>query len=86
MQQVGIHAKGRLAAFVFGNRDLVFLCKGDQLAAARQIPFAPGGDDFDVGVQRIGGQLEPHLVIAFAGGTMRHCIGTGLRRNFHQPL
>ena len=77
MQQVGINAEWRLAALVLGDRDLVLLGEIQQFRAAGQIPFAPGGDDLDVGVQRIGGQLEPDLIVALAGGAMADGIGAG---------
>ena len=74
VQQVGINTKRRFAALVFGDWDLVFLGKIDQLGTACKIPFTPGGDDFDIGVQCVGGQLKPHLVIAFAGRAMGNSI------------
>ena len=51
-----------------------------------KLPFAPGRDDLDVGVQRIGGELEAHLVIALAGGAMGHGIGAGLAGDLDQAL
>ena len=75
MQQVGVHAERSLAAFVLGNRDLVLFGKLNQLGAAGQIPFPPRGDDLNIGVQRIGRQFKPHLVVALACGAMGHRIG-----------
>ncbi len=59
---------------------------GDQRGAAGQIPFAPRGDDGDVGVERIGGKLEANLIVALAGGAMGDRIGAGLVRDLDQPL
>ena len=58
----------------------------NQPRAAGQIPFAPWGDDFDIGVQRIGRQFKPHLIIAFASRTMRDGIGPGFGGNLDQPF
>ena len=60
--------------------------KFEQFGAAAQIPFAPGGDDLDLGVQRVGGQFETHLVIALAGGAMGHGIGAGFLGDLNKAL
>ena len=86
MQQVCVDAERGFAAFVLGNRDLVLFCKVDQLGAAGQVPFAPGRNHLDVRVQRIGGQFKPHLIVAFAGGAMRHGIRASVFGNFDQRL
>ena len=57
------------------------LGKLDQLRAAGQIPFAPGRDDLDVGLERIIGELEAHLIVALAGRAMRHRIGAEFLRD-----
>ena len=66
----------------------IWCCFGevDQVGAALEFPFAPGGDDLDVGVQRIGREFEAHLVIALAGGAMGDGIGAGLRGDLDQAL
>jgi hypothetical protein len=44
-----------------------------------ELPFAPGRDHADVGLRaHSSGELEPHLVIALAGGAMAHGVGAGL--------
>jgi hypothetical protein len=86
VQQVGVDRERRLAALVLGDRDLVLLGEGDQLLARAQIPFAPGRDDIDVGLQRIGGQLEADLVVALAGGAMRDRVGADLLGDLDQLL
>ena len=78
VQQVGIDAERRLAALVLGDRDLVLLGELQQPGAAGQLPFAPRGDDLDVGLQRVIAELEAHLVVALAGRAMRHRIGADL--------
>src|SRR3546814_6856199 len=42
------------------------------------IPFAPRGDHLDIGGERIIAEFEADLIVALAGGTMRHRIGTHL--------
>jgi hypothetical protein len=46
----------------------------------------PGRDDLDVGVQRIGRQFEPDLVVALAGRAVADGIGAGLGRDLDQTL
>ncbi len=60
------------------DRDAVLLGVGQQLLARQQIPLAPGRDDLDVGLQRIGAELEAHLVVALAGGAVGDGVGAGL--------
>ena len=57
----------------------IWFCLGelDQLGA-RVVPFAPGGDDLDVGLQRIVAELEAHLVVALAGRAVGDRIGADL--------
>ncbi len=50
------------------------LSESDERAARGQVPFPPGSDDLDVGLQRIIGKLKTDLIVALAGGTMRHCV------------
>ncbi len=46
-----------------------------QLGAAGEVPFPPGRDHLDVGLERIIGEFEAHLVVALAGRAMRHRVG-----------
>jgi hypothetical protein len=48
---------------------------GDEGFAAVEIPFPPGSDDLDLGVEMVVGQFKPDLVVAFAGGAMADGIG-----------
>mmetsp|Transcript_10507 Transcript_10507/g.17053 ORF Transcript_10507/g.17053 Transcript_10507/m.17053 type:complete len:350 (-) Transcript_10507:1206-2255(-) len=86
VQQVGVHRERRLATFVFGNGDLVLLCKFQQFGSRGQVPLPPRRNHLDVGVERIGGQLEPHLIVAFAGCAMRHGVCTGRFGNLNQTF
>jgi hypothetical protein len=86
VQKVRVDRKRRLAAFVLGDGDLVLFGELDQLGAAGQVPFAPGRDDLDLGVERIGAKLEPHLVVALAGRAVADGVGAGFGRDLDQPL
>ena len=86
MQQIGIDGEGGFAAFVFCDGDLVRFGKFQEFGAARQIPFAPRGDDFDVGVERVGGQFKADLIVALAGCTVGHGIGAGFFGDFHEAF
>ncbi len=67
-------------------RNAVCLGIGHQFFARQQVPFAPGRDHLDVRHQRIGAQLEAHLVVALAGGAVRDGLGAGCFGDLHQPL
>src|SRR6516164_3881266 len=86
MQKVGVDRERRLAAFVLCHGDLVLLGELDQVAARLKLPFPPRRDHFDVGVERIVGELEAHLVVTLAGGAMGHRVGAGLMRNLDLAL
>ncbi len=86
VQQVGIDRERRLAALVLRDGDLVLFGEFQQPRAAGQLPFAPRGDDFDVGLQRIIRQFESDLVVALAGRAVRHRVGADLFRDLDLPL
>ena len=86
VQQVGVGRERRLAALVLGDRDLVLLGERDQRVARGEFPLAPGRDDLDVGLQRVGAELEAHLVVALAGRAMGDGVGADLARDFDQAL
>jgi hypothetical protein len=78
VQEVGIDRERRLAALVLGDRDLMPLGEFDQPRARGEIPFAPRRDHLHVRLECIIGELEPHLVVALAGGAMGDRIGADL--------
>ena len=86
VQEIGIDRERRFAALVLGHLDLVLLGEVDEVGAALELPFAPGRDDLDVGIERIGGEFEAHLVIALAGGAMGDGVGAGLGGDLDQAL
>src|SRR6185437_15539647 len=86
VQQVGVGRERRLAALVARDRNLMFLGVLDQFGPRGQIPFAPRRDHLDVGLQRVIGQLEPNLIVAFAGRAMRHRVGADLLRDLDLAL
>jgi hypothetical protein len=59
---------------------------GEQTFPGVQIPFAPGRDDGDVGLERVGAELEAHLVIALARCSVGDGVGAGFLGDLHQPL
>src|SRR5580692_10590263 len=69
---------GESAAPVLGDRNLVLLGELQQPGARGQIPFAPGRDHLHVGLERVIGELEAHLVVALAGRPMRDRVGADL--------
>ncbi len=78
MQKVGVDGERRLAALVLGDRDLVLLGEREQRLARAEVPFAPGRDHGDVGLERVVGELEAHLVVALAGRAVRDRVGADL--------
>ena len=81
VEEVGVGGERRFAALVLGDGDLMLFGEGDQLFPAVEVPFAPRGDDADVGSKGVIAQFEPHLVVALAGGTMADGVGTDLPGN-----
>ena len=84
MQQVPVAGIG----FFLSNRyrDAVGLGVGHALGPARQVPLPPGHDNFQVRGQGLVGELEAHLVVAFAGGAVAHGVGAGLFGHLHLGL
>jgi len=59
---------------------------GHQLFAGHQVPLAPRRDDLDARLQRIGAELETHLVVTLAGRTVTDGVGTGFIDDIDQAL
>ena len=58
----------------------------EQVGARLERPVAPWRDDLDVGVERIGRQLEADLVVALAGRAMRDRVGARFPGDLDQVL
>ena len=86
MQKVGVDRERRFALLVLGTGIWCCSAKFDQVGARLERPVAPGRDDLDVGVQRIGGKLEADLVVALAGCAMRDRVGAGFAGDVDQML
>ena len=86
VQQVGVGGERRFAALVLGDRNLVLLGEGDQRRARGEVPFAPRRDDLDVGLERIGRELEAHLVVALAGRAVGDRVGADLAGDLDEAL
>ncbi len=71
-----------------GSRDwhVVFGGVGNGILARANLPFAPGGDDFQARVECHHGQFEAHLVVPLAGRAVRHRVRADLVSHIHQML
>ena len=58
----------------------IWCCSAKAISASREreVPFAPGRDHRDVGLERVVGELEAHLVVALAGRAVRDRVGADL--------
>src|SRR5207253_11423553 len=80
-------AVGRVRLLGRGRHgDVVLLGVGDEVAAAFELPLAPGRDDAYVGFERVIGQLEAHLVVALARRAVRHGVRALAPRDLYLPL
>ena len=88
VQEVPVHRERFLGAGLHG--DLVRGAIIDHLLPAGEfvpIPrIPPGRNDLQVGRKRGRSQFEPHLVVAFASGAVRYCVGAFLARNVDLPF
>ncbi len=66
----------------------IWCCSAKAMSALprRELPLAPRRDDLDLRVQRIGRELEPHLIVALAGRAMRDRVRAGLPRDLDEAL
>ena len=58
------------------HRDTVLGGVAQRILPSPDLPFAPGGDDLELGVEGLVGQLKADLIVALAGASMGHSIGT----------
>ena len=82
VEQVTVHAVG--LGLGDGHGNVVTPGVVDQCGARVEVPHAPRGDHLDIGLQGVVGQLEPHLIVALAGGAVGH--GLGVLRQRHLEL
>ena len=83
VHHVGVHA---VALGIARNGNAVLFSKGRKGRARHEVPFAPGGDNLDVGRKGADGKFKTHLIVALAGGTMGHGIGAFLAGDVHKGL
>src|SRR5580704_12074333 len=86
MDEVAIHRVRLLGGGGEGN--ILFAGVGNHVGAAYERPIGtpPRRDDLQVRREPRKGQLEAHLVVAFAGRAMRDSVGTFRARNLDQFL
>ena len=85
VQQVGVHGVRALALLHF-HRNVALFAVLQQLLAGVQIPLTPGSNHLHTRLQRIGAQLETHLVVTLASRAVRNGIGAGFIGNIDQTL
>ena len=87
VQQVGIHRIWRATLLVLHvDFDAMLLGIGHELLTRHQIPLAPRRNDLDARLQRVGTELETHLVVTLAGRAMTNGVGTGFIDDLDQAL
>src|SRR5438552_10473545 len=67
----------------YGYRHVVRLGVIDSIFPRLDRPFPPGGDYFQMRGERLVGQLESHLVIAFTRAAMRQGVRPARQGHFH---
>ena len=83
MQEIGVHGVGRAAAPQSLDGNAAPLGIGEQLLPGVQVPFPPGGDDTQPGMQGGGTQFKAYLVVPLAGGAVRDGVRTQFTRYLH---
>ncbi len=76
---------GERALLGLHDRQVVVVGVGD-LHVTRQRQVANRADRLELGVDRLDGDLEAHLVVALAGAAVRDCVGAKLVCGAHQVL
>ncbi len=85
VQQVGVHGVRALALLHF-HRDVALFAVLQQLLAGIQIPLTPGRNHLHTRLQRVGTELETHLVVTLTGSAMGNSISAGLIGDIDQTL
>ena len=83
MHHVGVHA---VALGFAGDMDAVLCGKGREGRARHEIPFAPGGDDLEIGRKGADGKFKTHLIVALAGSAVGHGVRAFLAGDVHKGL
>jgi len=79
VQKIGVSTRERgLAAFVLAMESDASPANSISPRCAGQIPFAPGRDDLDVGLERVIGKLEADLIVALAVAPWATALGARL--------
>src|SRR5436190_10096471 len=68
------------------NWNIAFFGVCNRVMPRLDVPFAPGGNDLELWSERFIGELEPHLIVAFAGATVRHGVCALRESYFHLPF
>ena len=79
VQEVGVDRERRLAFLVLGDRNLVGARELEQVVAPLERPLPPRRHDLDRRVERVIGELEAHLVVAFSRRAVTHRVGANFR-------
>src|SRR5579885_1267451 len=84
VHQIGVH---RIRLFDCDwNGDAMLLGVYNQFDAPGEIPLPPGSDNLQMRSQGFDGELEPDLIVSFAGSTMRDGITTFFQRRGDHAL
>src|SRR5206468_2547485 len=68
-----------------GDGNLAGLRVIDFVFARSEVPFPPGGDDLQLRIESLVGELEPDLIVAFPGAAMGDRIRSFLFGDFDLP-
>ena len=88
VQEVAVHGEGLFRAGLDG--DFFVVAVGDHFGTAGELGaetlVTPRGDDFEIGGEGGGGELEANLVVAFAGGAVGDGVGAFCLGDFDHAL
>src|SRR3954464_3431308 len=63
------------------DRNIARLSVGNGVMPGLDVPFTPGGDDFQLRSQRFVRQFEADLIVTFSCAAMRHSVRTLSKSN-----